>query len=183
LTLGGGHAGSLNVIPTPTLAAPSLNNYTGGGSSTVSYVCSGTDFDGNLINGTTASVTTSAATWVFPAAIQVVCPYSSGVNTYQIYRTVGGVNQGLIASGVGPGFSIYDYDGSSSGGTPPGTNGSNPHISVAGSGTPSISLGAASITFAATAPSGSCVSGSLWTNSGGSPNTLYVCQSGVWVGK
>jgi hypothetical protein len=183
LTLGGGHAGSLNVITTPTLAAPTLNNYTGGGSSTVSYVCSGTDFDGNLINGTTASVTTSAATWVFPAAIQVVCPYSSGVNTYQIYRTVGGVNQGLIASGVGPGFSIYDYDGSSSGGTPPGTNGSNPHISVAGSGTPSINLGTASITFAAAAPSGSCVSGSLWTNSGGSPNTLYVCQSGAWVGK
>ena len=183
LTLGGGHAGSLNVITSPTLAAPSLFANMPSGSNTLSYVCSGTDFDGNLINGTTANATNMSASWAFPSSMEIVCPYSSGVNTYQIYRTAGGVNQGLIASGVGPGFSIYDFDGTATAGSPPVTNNSNPHISVVGTGTPTITLGTESITFAATAPSGSCVSGSLWTNSGGSPNTLYVCQSGTWVGK
>jgi hypothetical protein len=183
MTLGGGHAGSLNVITTPTIAAAVITNYAGTGSSTVSWVCAGTDFDGNLINGTTATLTNAPATWAFPQFFGVVCPWTSGVNTYQIYRTVGGQNQGLIASGVGPGFSAYDFNGAATAGTPPASNASNPHISVAGTGNPTISMGAASITFGASAPSGSCVSGSLWTNSGGSPNTLYVCQSSAWVGK
>ena len=183
LTLGGGHAGSLNVIQTPTLGASTINLNVVSGTSTVSYVCSGTDFDGNLITGTTANAVNVASSWAFPSSIQVVCPYSAGVNTYQIYRTVGGVDQGLIASGPGPGFATYDFDEPSSGGLPPSTNGSNPHISVAGTGNPTITMGTASITFSPGAPSGSCVSGSLWTNSGGSPNTLYVCQSGAWVGK
>ncbi len=183
LTLGGGHAGSLNVITTPNLAASLINLNIASGASTISYVCSGTDFDGNLIPGTTVSAINVASSWAFPSSIQVVCPYSAGVNTYQIYRTVGGVNQGLIASGSGPGFATYDFDGSSSGGTPPTTNGSNPHISIAGTGNPTIIMGTASITFSTAAPSGSCVSGSLWSNSSGSPNTLYVCQSSAWVGK
>jgi hypothetical protein len=183
MTLGGGHAGSLNVITTPSIGAPIITTFTGTGSSTVSWVCAGTDFDGNLINGTTATVTNAPATWGFPQFYEVGCPWTSGVNTYQIYRTVGGQSQGLIASGIGPGFGAYDYDGPATAGTPPGTNGSNPHISVAGTGNPTINMGSASITFAASAPSGSCVSGSLWTNSSGSPNTLYVCQSSAWVGK
>jgi hypothetical protein len=183
LTLGGGHAGSLNVITTPNLAASTINLNIASGSSTISYVCSGTDFDGNFIPGTTASAVNVASSWAFPSSIQVVCPYSAGVNTYQIYRTVGGVNQGLIASGAGPGFATYDFDGSSRGGTPPTANASNPHLSVAGTGTPTITMGTASITFSSTAPSGSCVSGSLWSNASGSPNTLYVCQSSAWVGK
>ena len=183
MTLGGGHAGSLNVIATPTITAPTLYNIAGTGSTTYSYVCSGTDFDGNLINGTTASITNGAASWAYPLAIEVTCPYVAGVNTYQIYRTAGGSNQGLLGSGTGPGFSLFDFYGSASGGTPPGSNASSPHISVVGSGNPTITMGTASITFASSAPSGSCVSGSLWTNSGGSPNTLYVCQSSAWVGK
>jgi hypothetical protein len=183
MTLGGGHAGSLNVITTPTIGAPIITNYAGTGSSTVSWVCAGTDFDGNLINGTTATVANAPATWAFPLFFEVGCPWTSGVNTYQIYRTAGGQNQGLIASGVGPGFGAYDFDGAATAGTPPAANASNPHISVAGRGNPTIGMGTASITFGTAAPSGSCVSGSLWTNSGGSPNTLYVCQGGAWVGK
>ena len=34
-----------------------------------------------------------------------------------------------------------------------------------------------------TAPSGTCSSGSIFSNTGGSTHTLYVCQSGGWVGK
>lgn len=165
------------------MGASRINLNIASGASTISYVCSGTDFDGNLVPGTTASAINVASSWAFPSSIQVICPYSAGVNTYQIYRTVGGVDQGLIASGTGPGFATYDFDGSSSGGTPPTTNSSNPHISVAGTGNPTITMGTASITFSTAAPSGSCVSGSLWSNSSGSPNTLYVCQSSAWVGK
>jgi len=183
MSLGGGHAGSLNVITTPNIGAPILGGGLPSGSSTASWVCSGTDYDGNLIPGTTASVTGVAASWSYPQGITVQCPWAAGVNTYQIYRTVGGSTQGLIASGVGPGFATSDFGGTATAGTPPASNGSNPHISVTGSGTPTIALGTATITFSSSAPSGSCVSGSLWTNSGGSPNTLYVCQSSAWVGK
>jgi hypothetical protein len=186
MTLGGGHAGSLNVITTPTIAAPTINNYAGTGTSTISWVCAGTDFDGNLIPGTTATIANGLATgsWTFPAFYQVVCPWTAGVNTYQIYRTVGGQNQGLIGSGTGPGFGVADFNGSATAGSPPVLNGSNPHISVEGSGNPTIGMGTASITFSSTPPSGSCVSGSLWTDSaGGASYTLYVCQSSAWVGK
>jgi len=186
MTLGGGHAGSLNVITTPTIAVPTINNYAGTGTSTISWVCAGTDFDGNLIPGTTATIANGLATgsWTFPAFYQVVCPWTAGVNTYQIYRTVGGQNQGLIGSGTGPGFGVADFNGSATAGSPPVLNGSNPHISVEGSGNPTIGMGTASITFSSTPPSGSCVSGSLWTDSaGGASYTLYVCQSSAWVGK
>jgi hypothetical protein len=182
-SLGAGHAGSLNVIQPATIGAPLLAGGLPSGGSAASWVCSGTDIDGNLIPGTTTTLTGVAATWSYPSGITVACPWAAGVNTYQIYRTAGAGATGLLASGSGPGFAVSDFGGGTSGGTPPGTNTSNPHISVAGTGNPSISMGAASITFAATAPSGSCVSGSLWTNSGGSPNTLYVCQSSAWVGK
>ncbi len=84
LTLGAGHAGSLNVIATPTIAAPLLLNAAPVGTSTVSYVCSGTDFDGNLIPGTTATITNAVATWSFPQGYSVLCPWSAGVNTYQV---------------------------------------------------------------------------------------------------
>jgi len=55
-----------------------------------------------------------------------------------------------------------------------------PHYFLAG-----ITLGTAgpSWTFGASAPTGACVSGSLYSNTGGSPNTFYVCQSSAWVGK
>jgi len=54
LGLGAGHAGTLNVVQTRTIGAPSVVNFaTGAGSNTYSYVCAGTDYDGNLINGTT----------------------------------------------------------------------------------------------------------------------------------
>ncbi|HEV2275629.1 MAG TPA: hypothetical protein VGR96_15765 [Acidobacteriaceae bacterium] len=37
-------------------------------------------------------------------------------------------------------------------------------------------------TTGAGAPSGSCTTGSLYTNQSGSPDTLYVCKASAWVG-
>jgi hypothetical protein len=187
LTLGGGHAGSLNVITTPTIGAPSITASATPGTSTISYVCAGTDFDGNLINGTTATITNGAASWAFPVGYEVVCPWTSGVNTYQIYRTAGGPNQGLMGSGTGPGFTFSDFGGSSSGGTPPASNSSNPHISVAGTGTPTIQLGATNIGSGAGAPTSACGtvpvgSGSLWLRTdGGASTSVYSCAGTTWT--
>jgi hypothetical protein len=33
------------------------------------------------------------------------------------------------------------------------------------------------------APTGSCPTGAIFSNTSGTPNTLYVCQNGSWVGK
>jgi hypothetical protein len=186
LTLGGGHAGSLNVIATATIAAPIVFGLPAG-ASTASWVCSGTDFDGNLIPGTTTTLTGVAATWAYPVGTTVACPFTAGVNTYQIYRTVGGSSQGLIASGSGPGFATSDFGGATSGGTPPVANGSNPHISVAGTGTPIITLGSTTITSAAGAPTTTCGtapngSGSLWMRTdGGASTSLYSCGGTTWT--
>jgi hypothetical protein len=185
-TLGGGHAGSLNVIQTPTIAAPLLGGALPSGSSTVSWVCSGTDFDGNLIPGTTTTVTGVAASWTYPLGITVGCPLSAGVNTFQIYRTVGGSSQGLLASGSGPLFSTSDFGGATSGGTPPASSGSNPHISVAGTGNAVITMGTTTITSAAGAPTTTCGtapngSGSLWLRTDGAASTsLYSCAGTTW---
>ncbi len=187
LTLGGGHAGSLNVTTTPTIAAPQVTVSAPVGSTTISYVCAGTDFDGNLIPGTTATITNGAASWAFPVGYEVVCPWSAGVNTYQIYRTAGGPNQGLMASGVGPGFTLSDFGGSSSGGTPPVSNASSPHISVAGTGTPSMQLGPTNISTGAGAPTSTCGtapigSGSLWLRTdGGASTSVYSCAGTTWT--
>jgi hypothetical protein len=190
LTLGAGHAGTLNVVKTPTIAAARLIIGVPTGTSTVSYVCAGTDFDGNLIDGTTTTVTTSAASWSFPQAYGVMCPWSAGVNTYQVYRTVGGVNQGLLGSGVGPGYVFTDFDGSATAGTPPGVNGSNPRITVAGTGTPTITLGSTQILAAAGAPPAGCGSsygnGSVYLRTDGSvaaADLMFVCDASTsaWV--
>lgn len=187
LTLGGGHAGSLNVIVTPNVTAPTVTNVNvPAGSTTISYVCSGTDFDGNLIPGTTTTISTGAASWSSPNGYNVVCPWVSGVNTFQIYRTAGGTDQGLLASGVGPGLAFLDYDGASSGGTPPGSSQSNPHISVAGTGTPCVTMGASgsqvSICSGTGAPTSTCGTsptgiGSLWMRTDGTTasTALYSC--------
>ena len=188
-TLGGGHAGSLNVIATPTIAAPLLGGALPAGSSTVSWVCSGTDFDGNLIPGTTTTVTNVAATWTYPQGISVGCPWSAGVNTYQIYRTAGGGSQGLLASGAGPGFWVSDFGGATSGGTPPGSNGSNPHISLQGSGNPTITMGTVEILNGSGVPTGCGTTygnGSIYSNTAGAHSTnnlLYVCDAttSTWV--
>ncbi len=187
LTLGGGHAGSLNVITTATIGAPTLSGALPSGASTASWVCSGTDFDGNLIPGTTVTVTGVAASWSYPQGIAVACPYAAGVNTFQIYRTVGGSTQGLIASGAGPEFWTSDFGGATGGGTPPGSNGSNPHISVAGTGTPSIQLGTTNISSGAGAPASTCGtapigSGSLWLRTdGGASTSVYSCAGTTWT--
>jgi hypothetical protein len=188
-TLGGGHAGSLTVIPTPTIGAPLLGGGLPSGSSTASWVCSGTDFDGNLIPGTTTTVTNVAATWTYPQGISVGCPWSAGVNTYQIYRTAGGGSQGLLASGVGPGFWVSDFGGATSGGTPPASNASNPHISLQGSGNPTITMGTVEILNGAGVPTGCGTTygnGSIYSNTTGAHSTnnlLYVCDAttSTWV--
>jgi hypothetical protein len=187
MSLGGGHAGSLNVIQAPPIGAPLLGGALPSGSSTVSWVCSGTDFDGNLVPGTTTTVTNGPASWTFPSGITVSCPWAAGVNTYQIYRTVGGSSQGLLASGIGPGFSVSDFGGATLGGTPPAANGSSPHISVAGTGTPSIQLGPTNVSTGAGAPTSTCGtapigSGSLWLRTDGDASTsLYSCGGTTWT--
>ncbi len=188
MTLGGGHAGSLKVIPTANIPAPNLTNLAGSGATTYSYVCAGTDFDGNLIPGTTATVT-SAASWAYPVAIQVVCPWVAGVNTYQIYRTAGGPDQGLLASGTGPGFGVFDFYGHSSAGSPPASNASNPTISVMGSGNPAITMGTVEILNGSGVPAGCGTTygnGSIYSNTSGAHSTnnlLYVCDgaTSTWV--
>ena len=191
MTLGGGHAGSLNVITTPNITAPTVQNFAGTGSTTISYVCSGTDFDGNLIPGATTTTTTGLASgaWAYPLFYEVSCPWTAGVNTYQIYRTAGGQNQGLIASGTGPGFGVPDFNGSASGGTPPVSNASNPHISVAGTGNPTVTMGTVEILNGAGVPTGCGTTygnGSIYSNTSGTHGTtslLYVCDAATttWV--
>jgi hypothetical protein len=187
LTLGGGHAGSLNVITTPTIGAPGYLNGNTTGSSTTSYVCSGTDFDGNLIPGTTTTITNSPATWSYPQGYTVVCPWAAGVNTYSIWRTAGGGSTGLLGSGTGPGFAFNDFGGTAGGGTPPSSNGSNPHISVAGTGTPSMQMGTVNISVGSGAPASTCGtapigSGSVWLRTDGSTSTsLYSCAGTTWT--
>jgi hypothetical protein len=187
MTFGGGHAGSLNVITTPTIGAPTVFNTLPSGASTASWVCSGTDFDGNLIPGTTTTLTSVAATWSYPNGTTVACPWSAGVNTYQVYRTAGGGSQGLLASGVGPGFAFADFGGATSGGTPPSSNASNPHISVAGTGTPTITMGTITISSGTGAPASTCGtapngSGSLWLRTDGSTSTsVYSCAGTTWT--
>jgi hypothetical protein len=187
LTLGGGHSGSLNVTTTANIAAPTAYGLPAG-ASTASWVCSGTDFDGNLIPGTTTTLTSVVATWAYPTGSTVACPYSAGVNTFQIYRTAGGGSQGLIASGAGPEFWTSDFGGPAGGGTPPVANGSNPHISVAGTGTPSIQLGPTNISTGAGAPTSTCGttpigSGSLWLRTdGGASTSVYSCAGTTWTG-
>jgi hypothetical protein len=187
ISLGGGHAGSLNVTTTANIGAPVTSGALPSGASTVSWVCSGTDFDGNLIPGTTTTLTGVAASWSYPQGIAVACPYAAGVNTFQIYRTAGGGSQGLIASGAGPEFWTSDFGGATSGGTPPASNGSNPHISVAGAGTPSIQLGPTNISTGTGAPTSTCGtapigSGSLWLRTDGSASTsVYSCAGTTWT--
>lgn len=185
--LGGGHAGSLNVIAPSTLPAPSLQGFPGGGSSTASWECTGTDFDGNTVPGTTATLTSVAATWSFPSGLTVACPPTAGINTYQIWRTAGGGSQGLIATVSGPNAAVSDFGGATSGGTPPVTNSSNPHISVAGTGNPIITLGSITITSTTGAPTTTCGtapngSGSLWLRTDGSTSTsVYSCAGTTWT--
>jgi hypothetical protein len=189
LGLGAGHAGTLNVVTTPTIGAPSVQNYaTGSGSNTYSYVCAGTDYDGNLINGTTTTITGVPTVFGGPNPfISVVCPWSAGVYSFQVYRTAGGPSQGLMNSTVGNPGGLVDFNGAASGGSPPGSNGSNPKLVVNGSGTPSIQLGTTNIgtgtgapgTICGTAPIGN---GSLWLRTDGTASTsIYSCAAGTWT--
>lgn len=187
LTLGAGHAGSLNVITTPNVPAPNYLSNNPTGASTTSYVCSGVDFDSNDIPGTTLTITNTPATWSFPNGYTVVCPIVAGVNTFKIWRTAGGGSTGLLGTGSGPAFSFNDYGAAAGGGTPPATNNSNPHISVAGAGNPTITMGTGSAptwSVGTGAPSGACITGSLYTRTdGGTSTTLYVCETTAWVAK
>lgn len=180
---GGGIAGSVDILPTQNIAAPALTNYAGSGSTARSYLCSGVDTDGNAIPGATATLSNTPASFAYPQFIVVNCPYTAGVSSYTVWRTAGGPSQGYLATNVAMGANVYDYDGAATAGTPPSSNGSNPHLTVNGTGTPSISLNGVSWSTGSSAPSGSCASGSLYSNTSGSPNTLYVCQASAWVGK
>lgn len=133
---GAGIAGSLTVNYSSNVAAPFLDNYAGTGSTTRTYVCSATDFDGNLIPGTAASLTntpTTIGTGSPPSFISITCPWTAGIASEQVYRTAGGPNQGLLSSQAGVnGFQVFDYDTTTTAGSPPGANGSTPKLTVVG---------------------------------------------------
>ena len=188
LGLGGGVAGSLNISQPVTVGAPQVFDFSGGGSTTRSYVCSGIDTDGNLIPGTTTTVTTTAASFGFPQFVSVVCPQASGVSQFQIWRTVGGPSQGLVtttSNTQSAGF--QDFNGAASGGTPPASNTSNPHLSIAGTGTPCMQLGPTQICSGTGAPTSACGttptgSGSLWLRTdGGASTSVYSCAGSTWT--
>lgn len=192
--LAGGHAGSLNVNAVANVGAPVLGGALPSGASSASWECTGLDVDGNTIPGATTTVTSVAASWTYPQGISVGCPWSAGVVTYSIWRTAGGSTQGLLGtgtSGAGNGYWISDF-GTSGGGTPPASNTSNPHLSVAGTGTPCITMGApgstTQICTGTGAPTSTCGtqpvgSGSLWLRTdGGASTSVYSCAGTTWTG-
>lgn len=188
LGLGGGIAGSVNIAPPSTVGAPAVFDFSGGGSTTRSYVCSGIDTDGNLIPGTTATLSSTAASFSSPQFVSIVCPQAAGVSQFQIWRTVGGPSQGLLSttsSTQSAGF--QDFNGAASGGTPPVSNTSNPHLSVTGSGNACIQMGTAQLCSGTGAPTSACGttpvgSGSLWMRTDGSTSTsLYSCAASTWT--
>ena len=188
LGLGGGVAGSLNISPAVTVGAPQVFDFSGGGSTTRSYVCSGIDTDGNLIPGTTTTVTTTAASFGFPQFVSVVCPQAAGVSQFQVWRTVGGPSQGLLTTTSNTqSAGVQDFNGAASGGTPPASNTSNPHLSIAGTGTPCIQLGPTQICTGTGAPTNTCGttpagSGSLWLRTdGGASTSVYSCAGSTWT--
>lgn len=196
-TLDGGHMGSLNVIATVNLTTPTLDGSSlPPGSSTASYVCTGIDIDNHLIPGAAATATSVPATWAFPTGFRVFCPYAAGVHTYEVWRTAGGGSQGYLSQGIGPGFIFSDYGGTASATDPggnmmPTSNSSNPHISVAGTGTPCITMGATGATTTicsgAGVPATTCGtqptgSGSLYMRTDGAASTsIYSCAGTTWT--
>jgi len=185
---GGGVAGSLNVITTPTLGPPVIGDYSAGGTSTRTYVCSGVDFDGNLIPGTPASDTHAASTVPAPNFISIVCPYAAGIAGYQVWRTAGGPSQGLLTGvNADEGLQVFDSDNATTGGSPPSSNGSSPHISVAGT-THSVCDTSVSpnvcMIVGAGVPTGCGTTygvGSTYGNETGSTNPVYMCTNTGWV--
>ena len=157
------------------------------GSSTISYVCAGTDFDGNLINGTTATITNGAASWAFPVGYEVVCPWTAGVNTYQIYRTAGGPNQGLMAQRYRARFHLQRLWGIVLGRHAAGVEWLEPAYFGGGDGDAFDAVGAdeyfdgrrGAHCTCGTAPIGS---GSLWLRTdGGVSTSVYSCAGTTWT--
>lgn len=186
--LGGGHAGTLKVIPAPTLGAPTLLNFsTGTGATTWTYVCTGTDYDGNLVNGTSASIPSLPASTLTGTQpfIGVTCPVSAGLASMQIYRTAGGSTQGLIASG-GNALQINDNTITGNSVAAPSVNGSNPSVQVQGTSASGIGFGTISGVFTFTSTPVAC--GSTYPNSSiginvngtTSSNTIYQCNGTTW---
>jgi hypothetical protein len=90
-------------------------------------------------------------------------------------------------STVGNPGGFTDFNGNSSGGSPPGANGSNPKITVQSTGVPTIQLGTTNIGTGTGAPGTTCGTtpignGSLWLRTDGTASTsLYVCAAGAWT--
>ncbi len=188
LGLGAGHAGNV-IVQTPTIGAPVVINFaTGAGSNTYSYVCAGTDYDGNLISGTTTTITGVPTVFGGPNPfIGVSCPWSAGVYSFQVYRTAGGPSQGLMNSTVGNPGGFTDFNGAASGRNPtcleqlePEDRGERIRNADHGPGPTNISTGTgAPSTTCGTAPIGS---GSLWLRTdGGASTSLYSCAGTTWT--
>lgn len=120
--VGGGLAGPVTTIQTPTVAAPYVYQAFAPGSTTYSYVCEGVDTDGNLVPGA-ASSTMAAATLTSLANNQIFCPQSAGVVSFKVYRTAGNPNIGYLGSATQPYGYIVDTGATLDGTSPTGSNG------------------------------------------------------------
>lgn len=164
--------GPVEITAPATYGAPHLFVQPGTGSTTYTYECTGVDSQGNTIGGTTATTAIGSASLSSPSNyVQVTCPYEPGAASTNIWRTAGGPNQGLVYTGTTQPVAFFDFGGAATGGTPPSTT-----------SIPEACIGTACWSSGSSAPTGSCNSGSLYTNTSSSPDTLYVCKSGAWAG-
>lgn len=181
---GGGINGSLNINLVPTLGQPFIDDFSGGGTATRTYVCSATDYDGNSIPGTPRTGTTFANSFSPSSFVSVVCPQAAGIQSYQVWRTAGGPNQGFLATLASVQEAQYfDFNASASGGTPPAINGSSPKLSIAGTSHQVCDTSTNPQTcmlFGAGVPTGCGTSyglGSTYGNETGTLATLfYICS-------
>lgn len=127
-SFGAGIAGPVTTIQAATVGAPLVTPQFNGGSTTWSYVCVGVDSDGNTFPGATGSTTIGAATLSFPGSMQILCPPTAGAASFNVYRTAGGPNVGLLLNATVPYGYAVDTGANLDGTFPPGTNNDVPRL-------------------------------------------------------
>lgn len=125
---------SVRAVQPPNAAGPILiPSFVPPGSTTYTYLCQGTDVFGNNIPGTPASVTNLAASgWGGSAFIQGYCGPIPGAASVTVYRTAGGPNTGILATGTGAELAFQDFYTTASTGTPNVTNTTEPVLCTNG---------------------------------------------------
>jgi hypothetical protein len=173
---GAGIAGPVISNQPLTIAAPSLVNFSGTGTTTWSYECTGTDVDGNTYPGTIASITDGPAT-ITSGEIIVSCPFSAGAMSETVWRTAGGPNQGSLLTETQP-ATASDSGGAATPGTPPSSNSTIPKICIAGEQFCEMSGTTPTPTIACS----STTKGWTFHNISATASPfVYVCNASAWV--